>query len=87
MCVCHMQKEIWNEFCISNIKIVHGQIKNRNLLFGILVEVESKYFCIVAQKPLQITAKTMVYKMANNFGKSAQDGNNGTMNSKVSNPC
>lgn len=81
------KKDIWNEFCTSNIKIVHWQIKYRNLLFGILVEVESKYFCKVAQNPPQMTTKTMVYKMANNFGKSAQDGNNGTMNSKVSNPC
>lgn len=36
---------------------------------------------------MQITTKPMVDKMANNFGKPAQDGNNGTMNSKVSNPC
>lgn len=26
-------------------------------------------------------------KMANNLAETAQDGNNGTMNSKVSNPC
>lgn len=26
-------------------------------------------------------------KWQNNFAETAQDGNNGTMNSKVSNPC
>lgn len=34
-----------------------------------------------------ITGTYMDCKMANIVAKSAQDGNKGTMNSKVSNPC
>lgn len=69
---------------VLNVQIVHWQIKYRSLLVIIKLEKESKY---LFKSKTQITSETVAFKMAGNFGKPAQDGNNGTMNSKVSNPC